>query len=48
MVSDPVLGCAFCHEEAYEVVRNDARGFIVICNECGFAQGATLEHLLAS
>ena len=42
------LGCAFCHAEDYEVIRSETRGFVVLCNECGYAQGATLEHLLAS
>lgn len=48
MVLDPTLACACCHEYDVEVVRNDIRGFVVLCNECGYAQGATLRHLLAS
>jgi uncharacterized Zn finger protein len=42
------LSCSFCHSEEFEVVRNDAKGFVVLCNECGFAQAATLAHLIAS
>lgn len=48
MVRDPALACACCHEYDVEVVRSDTKGFVVLCNECGFAQGATLQHLLAS
>ncbi len=47
-VADPRTACACCHAEDVEVVRNDRCGFVVICGECGFAQGATLAHLLAS
>lgn len=42
------LTCPCCHEHAFEVVRSDTHGFVVLCGECGFARGATLEHLLAS
>jgi len=45
---DPSLTCACCHAAEFEVLRSDTRGFIVMCTECGFAQGATLAHLLAS
>jgi uncharacterized Zn finger protein len=45
---DPAVTCACCHAEDFEVVRNDRRGFIVICSECGYARGLTLAHLQAS
>jgi uncharacterized Zn finger protein len=41
------LVCPFCHTDDFEVTRNDTHGFIVLCNECGYARGATLQHLLA-
>jgi len=46
--ADPATACAFCHAEEFEIVLNDVQGFVVICSECGFGQGATLAHLLAS
>lgn len=46
--ADPSTACACCHAEEFEIVRNAQRGFVVICSECGYAQGATLAHLLAS
>lgn len=45
---DPATSCSCCHAEDFEVVANDRRGFVVICTECGYAQGLTLAHLLAS
>ena len=42
------LTCLNCHADDYEVVRSDRHGFVVLCNECGFARGATLQHLIAS
>lgn len=45
---DPQLECACCHAEEFEILRNDRRGFVVICSECGYSRGATLAHLLAS
>lgn len=42
------LTCSLCHVEDWDIVLNNVRGFVVLCNECGYAQGATLEHLLAS
>ena len=41
------LVCPVCHADDFEVTRNDVHGFIVLCNECGYARGATLQHLLA-
>ena len=46
--ADPRTACACCHAEEFEIVRHEVRGFVVICAECGYAQGATLAHLLAS
>lgn len=42
------LTCSLCHVEDWDIVLNNVRGFVVLCNECGYAQGATLDHLLAS
>jgi hypothetical protein len=41
------LVCPVCHADDFEVTSNDVHGFIVLCNECGYARGATLQHLLA-
>jgi uncharacterized Zn finger protein len=41
------LVCPVCHTDEFEVTRNATHGFVVLCNECGFARGATLQHLLA-
>jgi uncharacterized Zn finger protein len=41
------LVCPVCHTDDFEVTRNNTHGFIVLCNECGYARGATLQHLLA-
>lgn len=48
MTHHPALSCSFCHTDDFEIVRSDTRGFVVLCNECGYAQTATLQHLLAS
>lgn len=40
--------CGFCHADDYEIVRSDTHGFIVLCNECGYARKATMQHLMAS
>ena len=48
MYADPNLMCPVCHEDNFEIVRSDKIGFVVLCNECGSARGATLEHLIAS
>lgn len=47
-MQNTVRSCPCCHSDDVEVVRNDRHGFIALCNECGFAQGASLSHLLAS
>ena len=47
MFRDPALACACCHSDDLEVVASDVMGFVVLCNECGYAQVATLGHLLA-
>ncbi|GDX31258.1 hypothetical protein LBMAG15_01920 [Actinomycetes bacterium] len=41
------LVCPLCHTGEFEVTQNGTHGFIVLCNECGYARGATLSHLLA-
>ena len=41
------LVCPLCHTVDFAVTRNETHGFIVLCNECGYAIGATLQHLLA-
>lgn len=46
-VLHPELTCSFCHSEEFEILRNDSRGFVVLCSDCGYAQGATLAHLMA-
>ena len=48
MYADPSLMCPVCHEGDFEIVRSEKFGFVVLCNECGFARRATLEHLAAS
>ena len=48
MYADPNLMCPVCHDEDFEIVRSEKLGFVVLCNECGYARGATLEHLVAS
>jgi uncharacterized Zn finger protein len=40
--------CNFCHAHDGDVVRNRTHGFIVLCNDCGYAQTPTLPQLLAS
>jgi hypothetical protein len=47
-VQDPEATCACCHSASFDVVPNDRRGFVVICDECGYAQALTLAHLRAS
>ena len=47
-VQDPEATCACCHSANFDVVPNDRRGFVVICDECGYAQALTLAHLRAS
>lgn len=42
------LTCPNCHTDDFDVVRSESHGFVVLCNECGFARGATLQHLIAS
>lgn len=42
------IECAFCHSCDCDVVRNQTYAFVVLCNECGYAQSATLPQLLAS
>jgi hypothetical protein len=41
------LVCPCCHLDDFEISRDKTYGFIVLCNDCGFARGATLQHLLA-
>lgn len=48
MYMDPTLTCPVCHTDDFEVLRSDKFGFVVLCNECGYARGATLHHLAAS
>lgn len=48
MFADPNLVCPVCHEDDFEIVRSDKLGFVVLCNVCGYARGATLEHIIAS
>ena len=42
------ISCDFCHSGEFEIVSNPNYGFIVMCDECGYARGATLQHLIAS
>ncbi len=48
MYADPTTTCPVCHTVDFEVVTSDKLGFVVLCNECGYARGARLEHLIAS
>jgi len=47
-VTHDEITCDFCHSAELEIVRNPSYGFIVVCGECGYARGATLQHLMVS
>ena len=48
MFTDPAITCQVCHTVDFEILRSERYGFVVVCNECGYACGATLQHLVAS
>jgi uncharacterized Zn finger protein len=45
---DPALTCPLCHTSDFDIVRSPELGFVVLCNECGYATRATVRHLMAS
>jgi uncharacterized Zn finger protein len=48
MYRHPELNCPLCHTSDFEILRSREFGFVVLCNECGYATRATVRHLAAS